>query len=323
MEMNRRDFLKLVTAVAGEAIIGGCRKQEFIMPGETGKMRKNVLGKTNLEVSMIGCGGIMFMSQPPELARRVVPEAIDQGVNYFDVAPSYGDAELKLGPALKPYRDKVYLACKTTARDKAGAAREIENSLKRLETDHFDVYQLHAITDVEKDVKAALGKNGAMEAILEAKKQGIIRNIGFSAHSPQAALAAIREFDFDTMMYPINFCTHFKEEFEVDPLAQAKKRNMGIICIKSLATQRWPEGSPERDQFPNCWYQPITDPQIARIALSWSLEQGPDIILSPGSDRLLKMAVDLAPALKPLTPEESNQLKALCAKYTPIFEKTA
>jgi aryl-alcohol dehydrogenase-like predicted oxidoreductase len=286
-------------------------------------LKKNILGKTNLEVSIIGCGGIMFMNKSHELAQTIIPQAIEKGVNYFDVAPTYGDAELKLGPPLKPYRDKVFLACKTTARDKEGAAREIRNSLNRLQTNYFDVYQLHAITDVETDVKRALGKNGAIEAILEAKKNGVIRNIGFTAHSPQAALAAIREFDFDTMMYPINFCTHYHSQFEVDPVAEAKKRNMGIICIKSLAKEKWKDNSPNRNEFPNCWYQPITEPDLAGIAMSWSLQQGSDIILPPGSDRLFMMALNLAGSLGSLTLAERDRLKQLSETIQPIFTKSA
>ena len=108
-----------------------------------------------------------------------------------------------------------------------------------LQTDHFDLYQLHAISDVEKDVQAVLAKGGAMEAILEAKKQGKLKYIGFSAHTSEAALAAMREFDFDTILYPVNFACHFRNEFDTEVLAEAKKRDMGILAIKAMARRPW------------------------------------------------------------------------------------
>jgi aryl-alcohol dehydrogenase-like predicted oxidoreductase len=203
------------------------------------KIPKRLLGKTGRKLSIIGFGGIVVANVTSLRAAGIVAEAVDKGINYFDVAPSYGDAELKLGPALKPFRSKCFLACKTGKRDKAGAKQELDNSLKNLKTDHLDLYQLHALIDIEKDVKAALAKDGAIQTFLEAKKQGIIDLIGFSAHSPQAALTAMREFDFDTILYPINFCCHFQGSFDQEVLAEAKKRNMGILALKAMAKQKW------------------------------------------------------------------------------------
>jgi len=197
MKCGRREFLKAAGAsaagviLAGRDVLGmGCKER----PGEVAveAYPRRILGKTGEQVSMIAFGGIVVKDAEPAHAAKVVGEAFGRGINYFDVAPTYGDAELKLGPALKPYRDKVFLACKTQKRDRAGAEKELRESLKRLQTNRFDLYQLHAITDVKEDVEAALGKGGAMEAIVEAKKQGLLRYIGFTAHSPEAALTAMR-----------------------------------------------------------------------------------------------------------------------------------
>ena len=276
------------------------------------------LGRTGLKVSAIGFGGIVVMNAEPDHAAEVVAQSVAAGINYFDVAPTYGDAELKLGPALKPFRKDVFLACKTTQRNKKEAAQELENSLKQLQTDYLDVYQLHALTDVEKDVKTALSKTGAIQTFLDAKKNGIIRNIGFSAHSPAAALTAMKEFDFDTIMYTINFCTHFNSNFESEVLAEAKKRKMGIIAIKAIAKQKW-QNSDKRDLYPKCWYEPIDEPQTAQKALSWAYEQGISLALPPGEEKLFKMCVDLAPKCIKLSKNELQELENLAKESEPIF----
>jgi predicted aldo/keto reductase-like oxidoreductase len=148
------------------------------------------------------------MNATPAEASESVKLAIDSGINYFDVAPSYGDAEVKLGPALEQYRKDVFLACKTTQRSKNEATAELEKSLKNLRTDHFDLYQFHAVTTIE-DVEKIFSQGGAMEAYQEAKKAGKIRFIGFSAHSVEAAMAMMDRYDFDTILYPVNYVTWF------------------------------------------------------------------------------------------------------------------
>ena len=281
---------------------------------------KRPLGKTGCELSIIGFGGIVVQNAAPEHAKAVVAEAFERGINYFDVAPSYGNSELKLGPALKPYRDRAFLACKTGKRDKAGAKEELDNSLKTLQTDHFDLYQMHALIDIEKDVKAALSKNGAIQTFLEARKAGVIRFIGFSAHSPQAALTAMREFDFDTILYPVNFCTHFHSKFEQEVLAEAKKRNMGILALKAMAKQKWQnEQSPQRQAYQKCWYEPIDDMELARLALSWTLSQGITAGVSPGGEKLFGVALELAPACKKITAAEITQLESIAKSLQPIL----
>ena len=147
-----------------------------------GQLPKQQYGRTKEKLSIIGFGGMVVKDVTPKEAANFVAEAVDRGVNYFDVAPFYGNAQRRLGPALKPYRPNCFLACKTLERDAAGAARELKESLKLLKTDHFDLYQLHALYDVE-EVEQAFGPGGAMETILKAKEDGKIRYIGFSAHS--------------------------------------------------------------------------------------------------------------------------------------------
>ena len=280
----------------------------------------NRLGKTNLIVSKIGFGGIVAMNAEPGALAKVVADTVEFGINYFDVAPSYGDAEIKLGSALKPFRKDVHLACKTELRDAAGAKSSLRQSLKNLQTDYFDLYQLHGLTDIEKDVRAVFAKGGAMEVVIEAKKNGIVRNVGFSAHCPQAALEAMKEYDFDTVMFPVNFCLHFRKNFEVPVLCEAKKRQMGIIALKAIAKQKWlPENKQKRREHPKSWYEPIDDPSLARAALSWTLNQGVNVALSPGDESLLRLCMKVLPECKKPDSVELEKLAAIAKNCLPIF----
>ena len=150
-------------------------------------MQKRPYGATGESLSLIGFGGIVVMGAEQAEADRRVRAAFERGINYFDVAPSYGDAQDRLGPALVGLREQVFLACKTGKRDKAGAAAELRDSLKSLQTDRFDLYQLHAVSSVE-EAETCLAPGGALEAFLEARDAGLVRYLGFSAHSAEAAL---------------------------------------------------------------------------------------------------------------------------------------
>lgn len=322
MEMNRRQFIKSSAIAAGTVSLSSKEIEAMSRPFNNdqlmNKMPKRILGKTGQKLSIIGFGGIVVMNAEAEHAKKVVAEAVEKGINYFDVAPTYGDAELKLGPALKPFRSNCFLACKTTKRDKAGAKEELDNSLKNLQTDHFDLYQLHGISDVENDVKAALGKDGAIQTFIEARKAGIIRYLGFSAHSDEAALMAMKEFDFDTILYPINFCTHYKGRFDQKVVAEAKKRNMGILSLKSMALQKWHDQD-KKKQYPKCWYEPITEIKLARKALAWTLGQGVTAMLPPGEEALFRIAMNLGPDLANIDKTQNTELEGLSAKLDPIF----
>jgi len=279
---------------------------------------KRPLGKTGKELSIIGFGGLVVANTKPLAAAAIVAEAVSKGINYFDVAPSYFDAEIRLGPALKSFRTNCFLACKTGKRDKAGAKEELDNSLKNLKTDHFDLYQLHAINDIETDVKAALSKDGAIQTFLEAKKNGLIHHIGFSSHNPQAALFAMKEFDFDTVLFPVNFCCHFQSSLEIEVLAEAKKRNMGILALKAMAGQKW-QNEEDKKSFPKCWYEPVSDPQMASLALRWTLSQDITAAIPPGEEKLFKIALDAAPQFKPVSQSETDTLEKYSAGLQNIF----
>ncbi|AQT67600.1 General stress protein 69 [Anaerohalosphaera lusitana] len=329
--MERRDFLKRGVFTTGLLTMDNlnlfadpknCPVRTERRPGF---IPKRQYGKTDLMLSVIGFGGIVVMGHEQNQANRIVAEAFERGVNYYDVAPSYGDteAETKLGPALQPYRDRAFLACKTTERTYAGAKEEFEASLKRLKTDHFDLYQLHAITDVEKDVDAAFAEDGVMKLLREEKKNGRIRYLGFSAHSHAAALAAMDRFDFDSVLFPVNFAGYLEGGFSPEVIEKAREKQMAILALKMLARQRAPKEDPVRRQYPKCWYQPITDPDEAKLAMAFTLSQPVTAAIPPGHVDLFRMALDAATELEPVTEQQMRKLKSWAAELNPIFSHEA
>jgi len=322
MTFKRRDFIKSGALVLGGTLIPGrsswAESSVFSDP-KSQEMPKRTLGKTGVKLSVIGLGGMTLKGMESGHAHKVVGQAVERGINYFDVAPTYGDAELKMGPALKPFHRKdLFVACKTQKRDQKGAEEELHRSLERMQTDYFDLYQLHAIADVEEDVKMALSSDGAIQTFLKARDQGLIKYIGFSAHSDEAALYAMQNFDFDTLLYPINFCCHFQGHFDQKVLQEAKNRGMGILAIKSLAKQQWQEQS-NRDRYPKCWYEPAADPFLAQSALNWTLSQGVTAAVPPSNEGLFKLAALLGPHVHKINKKESEQLKELSKSLMPIF----
>ena len=159
-------------------------------------------------------------------------EAVDRGINYFDVAPSYGNAQERLGPALAPYRKNCFLACKTEGRMKDDSRKQLEESLRLLKTDHVDLYQFHALTKMT-DLDKVLGPGGAIETMEAAKKEGKIRYIGFSVHSAETALAAMDRYNFDTILFPVNFVLFSQANFGPQILKRAQEKGMGILALKA------------------------------------------------------------------------------------------
>jgi len=268
----------------------------------------------------VGLGGILVAGIEQKKANCIVAEAVERGVNYFDVAPTYGDAEERLGPALEPYRKQAFLACKTTQRKRKPAEAEFKDSLRRLRTDHFDLYQLHGITGVENDVRPAFAKDGIMEMLLEAKKAGQIRYLGFSAHSHEAALAAMDQYDFDSVLFPVNFVTHYKGDFSSEVIARAQKKGVARLALKAMARQKWPEGDQQRAHYSKCWYQPLLDSAEAELGLRWTLGQPVTAAIPPGEEDLFWRAVDVASRFSPVTKAEEKKLKALATSLDPIFQ---
>lgn len=279
-------------------------------------MQKRVLGKTGEKLSVIGFGAIMLNDNPQDFANELVARAYDLGVNYYDVAPNYGNAQEKLGPALKPYRKNCFLACKTHERGAEGAQKNLDDSLKKLETDYFDLYQLHALSSVEQ-VNQAFGQGGAMETVVKAKKEGKIKHVGFSAHSVEASLLAMKNYDFDSILFPINFACWHSGDFGPQVYAEAEKRGMGILALKAMALTPLEQGEQKFDK--NVWYRPIQDEEIMKMALKFTLSKNITAAVPPGENTLFLKALEFMNEFEPISGEETNKLLALAKNTKPIF----
>lgn len=306
--MKRRDF---VVATAAGAMASGAAKTLPKRPYKDG-----------VELSIIGYGGIVIVGMDEKAGAKSVAASVDRGVNYFDVAPSYfnGEAEIKLGAALAPYRKNVFLAEKTGKRDAAGAQAELEQSLKRLRTDHFDLYQFHAVGSME-DAEKILAPGGAAETFLRAKKEGKVRFIGFSAHHPGAALKLMDALPLDSVLFPVNFAAWEVGGFGPQILEKAKSKGMARLALKALALGQWPKDMKrEQRPYPKCWYQPLDDRELAALALRFTLTKEITAAVPPGDERIYEMALDLAGgSLPPLTAKEHGALVAKAKQVEPVF----
>ncbi len=276
-------------------------------------------GKKGDRISIVGLGGIVLARLPQKEADAIARDAFERGINYFDVAPTYWDAEERMGPAIKPFRDKLFLACKTTRRDAKGAQEELENSLRKLQTDHFDLYQLHALSNMS-ELEQCFAPGGAMETFLKARDQGKVRYIGFSAHSEEVALEAIKRFPFDSALFPLNFVTLFKGNFGWELLKEAPKRGVTLLALKAMARTHWQEGAKRLDK---CWYEPVTDPKLAELAWRFTLSLPVASAIPPGDENIFRMAITFAERYRKVTSREEQQLRAEAEKLLPIFSRAA
>jgi aryl-alcohol dehydrogenase-like predicted oxidoreductase len=308
--MDRREFLGAAAVVTASSALGA--------PGPLPRRQY----KNGIELSIIALGGIVVCGMPQEEASRRVAAAYDRGVNYFDCAPTYfdGEAEIKLGEALRPWRNKVFLAEKTTVRDAKGARAELERSLQRFHTDHVDLYQFHSVSSMD-DVDQILAPGGAAETFFAAKKEGKALHLGLSAHNGPAAVRLMDALELDSVLFPVNVNAWENGGFGPQILAKAKSKGMARMALKGLAFGQWPKDVKGSDRkYPKCWYQPIDDREMARLALRFTLNQEITAAVPPGDERIWDLALELASA--PLPHLSEAELAALTHRVSvlePVF----
>jgi aryl-alcohol dehydrogenase-like predicted oxidoreductase len=312
--MRRREFLKQAALTAATAAASS--QLEGKTPSN--RIARRTLGRTGEQLSIIAFGGIVVMNETTGEASNVVAEAVDRGINYFDVAPSYGNAQERLGPALAPYRKNCFLACKTDGRMKEDSRTQLEESLRLLKTDHVDLYQFHALTKMS-DLDKVLGPGGAMETMEAAKKEGKIRFIGFSVHSAETAVAAMDRYHFDTILFPLNFVLYTQAGFGPQILKEAQEKQMGILALKSMAKTVWPDDQKKDHPEPKCWYKPAGFPDEASLGLRWTLGHPITAAIPPGDERYFRLAMDVAQSYKPLKPHEELALLSGAHGVEPLF----
>ncbi len=318
--MKRRIFLAGVGGAFGTGALPAATGRESGAE-EEGAIPRRVMGRTGFAVSVVGFPGLALRNHDQAESTAKVREAFEKGVNYFDVAPAYGkdgECEIKLGAALEGIpRERCFLSCKTKLDDAEGAQRELERSLKRLKTDHLDLYQLHCLQRVD-EVKQALGGGGAMEVIVKAKEKGMVRHIGFSAHTTEAALTALDGFEFDTCMFPVNFVEQFQAGFGPAVLERAREKGVAVIAIKPNSRGRWPKGVEKTIPW---WYRPIEEVNEMRRAMRWVLSQPGVVTGLPASwFSVFDMTLEGVRDLQPVSKAETQELKQLASRCEPLFQ---
>ena len=245
----------------------------------------------------------------------VVLELIrEHGINHIDVAASYGDAELRLAPFLSSHRSDYFLATKTGQRSGDAAREELERSLARMEVDQVDLIQMHNLTD-EAGWQTAMDSGGALEALVKAKQEGLVKFIGVTGHgtyAPAMHLKSLDAYDLDSVLVPYNYSMRQQSEYAEDLeqlIDTCDDRQVAVQTIKAVALRRWTESDPDK-RF--SWYKPITDAAPLKRAVDYVLSR-PGLFLNTTSDATLLKAIFEAAAGSIIEPAEAD-LAADCEK---------
>jgi predicted aldo/keto reductase-like oxidoreductase len=283
-------------------------------------LQKRRLGRTNLQVSIVGFGGTWIAELSESEALKVVRHAFDLGINYFDTAKLDGDSEEKIGLALKDVREKCVIASKTGSRTKKESLEDFKSSLNRLKTDYLDIIQLHGVDD-EKTLAKVMGTDGSLQSCKEARREGLVNFIGITGHKPRVLAEAAASGEFDTVLVPLNVVTRQALE-ELLPVAKA--HDVGVVAMKPL--------SAKTSNLITCLYQPslslISDePELKELlgesknkqvndALRYVLSQDISAVI-PGlrSKSEVKIAAETGYTYKGLTPEERKRFSFELGDY--------
>lgn len=284
-------------------------------------MEKRRFGKTGVDVTVLNIGGCGLGLISQAEADQAIDLAWNQyGLNMIDVAPSYGKAEERLHDLVSNHRDEFFLAEKTEKRTKEEAWKELNQSLKNLGTDHFDLYQFHAVRNFE-ELNTILGKSGAMEAFLEAKESDIIKYIGITGHDNiQVFVEALDRFEFDTVLAPVTLAamTDLHPANDFHPLLEkARKRNVGIQAIKSIMKRRW-----KGEHTYKTWYEPLTDEEKIKRSIWYTLSQNGVTTCPMACDvRLWPMILDAGENFRQLSTSEMREYEEGAKKIdmAPLF----
>ncbi len=239
-KQTRRNFLLTSVAVAG-SITATTAWQQAAKP--TATMPERVLGRTNVKLPIFGLGGAgqtpLSWNDKERDAQAIIQKALELGIRYFDTAASYGPSEDYLGKVLPPHRSKLFIASKTDKRDRDGAWRELERSLKRLNTDYLDLWQLHHVSFTQ-ELDTIFSKSGAIQAVEEAIEQKLVRFAGITGHhDPKIIAEGLRRYPFHTTLIPVNAADkHHPRPFLPVVMPVAQEKNVGVIAMKVPAYGR-------------------------------------------------------------------------------------
>ncbi len=276
-------------------------------------IRKQPFGSTGHDSSATLFGAAALGDVTQEVADETLKVLMDHGVNHIDVAASYGDAELRIGPWMEKHRSDFFLATKTGMRTYEEAKKEFNKSLKRLRVKSVDLIQLHNLTHPD-EWETAMGEGGALKALVEAKEQGLTRFIGVTGHglfAPAMHMRSLKRFEFDSVLLPWNYILNrderYRAEFEA-LLKTCKDRGVAVQTIKSLTKGPW--GG--KEQTTTTWYEPFTEQGDIDLAVTWILGQG-TIFLNTSSDVKLLPKI-LAAASRNASKPSDEQMDELCER---------
>ncbi|MGH2531175.1 MAG: aldo/keto reductase [Thermomicrobiales bacterium] len=283
-------------------------------------METRRLGKTGHESTVVTFGTYAIGVLGQDEADRVIEEALGRGINHFDVAPTYADAEVRLGDYLRRHpQPDLFIGCKTEVRDREGAREMLLRTLDRLGRDRFDLYQLHAVCTTD-DLDRCFASGGSMEAILAARGEGLVGHIGITGHGPQSPAThaeALRRFDFATVMTSCNRFLYSMAEFRRDwaeLVGLCRVQEVGIHALKASAKGPWNGRQPTH----NTWYEPFTEQRDVDRAIAWVLNQPVTTMCSAGDHTLLGGICDAAERYREIDTAEQDDLLT-AAGYASIF----
>lgn len=284
-------------------------------------MQKRRFGRTGHESTIAIFGAAAFWEIEQKEADRVMEMVMEAGINHIDIAPSYGQAELRVGPWLKSERGRFFLGCKTMERTREGAWREMHESLERLNTDSFDLYQCHAVNTFD-DLDALFAKGGAMEAMIKAREQGLTKYIGITGHGvdvPRICLEALRRFDFDSVLIPMNFVQMAMPEFRQaaeELVATCKTKDVGTMIIKSITKGPWGE----KPKTATTWYEPFDKMDEIQRGVNFVLSHDVTGICTAGDTRILPMVIQACENFTPLNEQEREDMIKNGAQFEALFK---
>ncbi|UCD36706.1 MAG: aldo/keto reductase [Fidelibacterota bacterium] len=283
-------------------------------------MEQRTLGRTKhaSSVAVFGAAALGKVSQTE--ADRTMEQVLAAGVNHIDVAPSYGEAELRLQPWMARERKRFFLGCKTLERGSEGAAAELRASLERLKVAAVDLYQFHAVNGLEElDRITALG--GALEAVVTAREEGLTSFIGITGHglaAPLVMMEALQRFEFDTVMFPINFILYANPDYRrqaEELLELCHQLQVGSLIIKSVAKQPWPDDW----RTHATWYEPFEDHGLIQAGIDFVLSQEVTALCTPSDPDLLPHVLKGCEDWAPLSADEQDALITTGEEYRNIF----
>jgi len=283
-------------------------------------MEKRRFGRSGHLSTIAIFGGAALWEITQEDADKVMEMVIKAGVNHIDVAPSYGQAEERIGPWMPRERERFFLGCKTMERTRQGAWDEMQRSLKKLRTERFDLYQLHAVTNMD-ELDSCTMKGGSLEAAVEARQAGLTSHIGITGHgvdSPKVFIEALRRFDFDSILFPLNFVQMCNPQYRKDTeelITLCVEKDVGTMVIKTVTKGPWGE----KEKTATTWYEPFDNQDEIQKAVDFALSYQVTGLCTAGDIRVLPKVLDACENYTPLDAAGRDEMIRSGTHYEPLF----